>query len=127
MAVRAYAHPYAQVDRLTVEGWEDGHLARAPLQMLYHIAADLDDEARTVERDVETLWYGMQVREKLIALLESLGLYPDQLAAEKEEQRIDRSNWGLGCRMLTEYEAQQARLQWAITRRDPRRWSTDAC
>jgi hypothetical protein len=73
------------------------------------------------------MWYGMQVREELLALLESLGLYPERFASEKEKQRIDQHNWALGCRMLTEYEAQQVRVQRAITHRDPRRWVTDAC
>ena len=58
--------------------------------------------------------------------MESLGLYPARLAALKDEQRIDRSNWALGCRMTWELEAQQARLQWAIIQRDPRRYATYA-
>lgn len=123
MEIRAYAHPYEPVDRLTVEGLEDARLERAPLELLYHTAADLDDQARTVERDTETLWYACEVRAELIAFLEAIGLYPERLAELKDTQRIERHNWGIGCRMLKEYEAQQARIQWAITHRDPRRYS----
>ena len=123
MEVRAYAHPYEPVDLMTVQGWEDARFARAPVHLLYHVGADLDDQARTIERDTETLWYGMEVRTELIALLEALGLYPERLAALKDTQRIDQHNWGIGRRMLREYAAQQARVQWVIMQRDPRRYA----
>ena len=109
-----------------VAGWDDARLGRQLVEMLYHAAADLDDQARAVERDVETLEYGMQVRTELIALLDALGLYPDRLAALKDEQRIDQRNYALGLRMTRELEAQQARLQWAIIQKDPRRYATYA-
>ena len=111
------------IDLVTVEDVDDGRLARAPVEILYHTAADLDDQARAVERDVETLSYGMQVREELITLLDALGLYPERLAELKDVQRIDRHNRAFGCRMLKDYEAQQARVQWVIVQRDPRRYS----
>ena len=124
MEIRAYAHPYKHIDLMDVQAWDEARVGRQPVALLYHVAADLDDQARAIERDVDTLWYGMEVRTELIALHASLGLYPDRLAALREEQRIDRSNWGLGCRMLKEYEAQQARIQWLIIQKDPRRYST---
>ena len=125
MEIRAYAHPYEPVDLLTVQGWDDATLARMPIQLVYHAAADLDDQARTVERDCEALWAAMEVREELIVLLEALGVYPDRLAALRDTQRIDRSNWGLGCRMLRECGEQQARLQWTLSHRDPHHWVED--
>ena len=126
MEIRAYAHPYAHIDVEMVAGWDDARLGRQLVELLYHAAADLDDQARAVERDVETLEYGMQIREELIALLDALGLYPDRLAALKDAQRIDHSNYALGLRMTRELEAQQARLQWAIIQKDPRRYATYA-
>jgi hypothetical protein len=87
------------------------------------MAADFDDQARALERDCETLWYGMEVRKELIALLDSLGLYPERLAELCEEQRIDQHNWAYGCRALKTSEVQQARLQWAIIHHGPCRYA----
>lgn len=123
MEIRAYAHPYASSHVGGVEALDDARLARQPVQRLYHMAADLDDHARALERDCATLWYGMEIRTELLALHASLGLYPERLAALREEQRIDRHNWALGVHLLHAATAQQARVQWALLQRDPCRYA----
>lgn len=127
MEVRAYCHPFKHIDCSDLEAIDDTRLGRAPLLSLYHMAADLDDQARAVERDVSTLGYATQVREELIALLEALGLYPERLAELQDLQRIEQHNGALGRRMQREYERQQSRVQVAISRKDPRHYVTDMC
>jgi hypothetical protein len=123
MEIRAYAHPYHHIDCHAVAGWDDRILAGVSVQLLYHMAADLDDQARAVERDCSTAQYATEIRAELIALLDSLGLYPDRLAELREIQRIELHNWGIGRRMQREHEVQQARVQWAILQKDPRRYA----
>jgi hypothetical protein len=135
MEIRAYAHPYAHVDLRDVQALDEARLARVPVIHIYHMAADVDDQARTVERDCDTLQYATEVRATLIALLEelerrgelaavleALGWDPDQLAEAREIQRVERHNYAFGVRMLKEFEVQQSRLQWALIQKDPRRW-----
>jgi hypothetical protein len=122
MEMRAYAHPYEPINVDVVAALDDACLARQPLENLYHMAADLDAHAWALERDCEALWSGMQVRAELIALLESLGLYPARLAELREAQRIDAHNRLLGVRMRKAAEVQQSRVQWAIIHKDPCRY-----
>jgi uncharacterized protein YdeI (YjbR/CyaY-like superfamily) len=125
MEIRAYAHPYETIDVQMVAGWDDARLSRAPVALLYHAAADLDDQARAVERDCARASEAMRIREQFLAYVEAW-FDAELVAALQEVQRIDRSNYAVGRRMTRELEVQQARLQRAIIQKDPRRYATYA-